>query len=213
MDILHTKLQRLEQYLKEQRSAVIAFSGGVDSAFLMRAAHRVLGQQAVAVTARSCAFPERELDEARALTKAEGIRHIEFDFPAFEVEGFAKNPPDRCYYCKTAILKEMKRIAETEGLACVIEGSNADDEKDYRPGAKAICEQGVLSPLKEAGLTKSEIGNGGFPPGTSSRRPALLPALLMGNRLQKKNCLWWSRRRIICMNRDLASFVCGFMER
>ena len=142
MDILHTKLQRLEQYLKEQRSAVIAFSGGVDSAFLMRAAHRVLGQQAVAVTARSCAFPERELDEARALTKAEGIRHIEFDFPAFEVEGFAKNPPDRCYYCKTAILKEMKRIAETEGLACVIEGSNADDEKDYRPGAKAICEQG-----------------------------------------------------------------------
>lgn len=157
MDILHTKLQRLEQYLKEQRSAVIAFSGGVDSAFLMRAAHRVLGQQAVAVTARSCAFPERELDEARALTKAEGIRHIEFDFPTFEVEGFAKNPPDRCYYCKTAILKEMKRIAETEGLACVIEGSNADDEKDYRPGAKAICEQGVLSPLKEAGLTKSEI--------------------------------------------------------
>ena len=157
MDALYKKLHFLEQYLGEQKSAAIAFSGGGDSAFLMTAAHRVLGEQALAVTARSAAFPKRELAEARELAKAEGIRHIEFDFPAFEVDGFAKNPPDRCYYCKTAILKQLRAIAEAEGIHCVIEGSNVDDADDYRPGARAVAEQGVLSPLKEAGLTKAEI--------------------------------------------------------
>lgn len=157
MDTLHLKLQFLEQYLKNLGSAAVAFSGGVDSAFLMAAAHRALGTAAIAVTARSCAFPRRELEEARKLARAEGISHIEFDFQAFRVEEFVKNPPDRCYHCKSAILKQMKEIAEAEGLACVIEGSNADDEKDYRPGAKAVYEQGILSPLKEAGLTKEEI--------------------------------------------------------
>lgn len=157
MDALYKKLHFLEQYLGERKSAAIAFSGGVDSAFLMTAAHRVLGEQALAVTARSAAFPKRELAEARELAKAEGIRHVEFDFPAFEVDGFAKNPPERCYYCKTAILKRMRAIAEAEGIHCVIEGSNVDDADDYRPGARAVIEQGILSPLKEAGLTKADI--------------------------------------------------------
>ncbi len=157
MDTLHTKLQLLEENLKKSGSAMIAFSGGVDSAFLMAAAHRVLGEAAIAVTARSCAFPKRELEEARELAKTEGIRHLEFEFPAFRVEGFAENPPDRCYYCKTAILKQIKKIAGEQGIAHVMEGSNVDDDKDYRPGARAIREQGILSPLKEAGLTKAEI--------------------------------------------------------
>lgn len=157
MDDLHTKLHLLEEYLRGLKKTAVAFSGGVDSAFLMVAAHRVLGEQAIAITARSCAFPERELKEAKDLAKEQGIRHIEFCFPAFEVKGFAENPPDRCYYCKTAILKQIKMIAKAEGIEHIVEGSNVDDVKDYRPGAKAIYEQGILSPLKEAGLAKEEI--------------------------------------------------------
>lgn len=157
MDNLHIKLQLLEQNLKKLQSAAVAFSGGVDSAFLMAVAHRTLGEAAIAVTARCCAFPRRELWQARELAKAEGIRHMEFDFQALGIKEFAENFSERCYYCKTAILKEIKRIAKEQGVVHVIEGSNVDDEKDYRPGAKAICEQGILSPLKDAGLTKAEI--------------------------------------------------------
>jgi len=157
MDHLQQKLEGLKQDLKSLGSAAVAFSGGVDSAFLLAAARQVLGDKVVAVTARSCTLPKRELEEARAFAQAGGIRHIEFDFPVFETEGFGDNPPDRCYHCKTAILKQIRAIAATEGILHVIEGSNVDDAGDYRPGMRAIQEQGVLSPLKAAGLTKAEI--------------------------------------------------------
>lgn len=157
MDAAHEKLDALKQFLAGLNSAAIAFSGGVDSTFLVKAAAEVLGDRAVAVTAVSAAFPKRELAEAKALAEDMGVRHILFAFPELSVPGFAENPPDRCYHCKTAILKEIHRIAEENGVDAVIEGSNADDAQDYRPGARAIREQGVQSPLKAAELTKAEI--------------------------------------------------------
>lgn len=157
MDEMHEKLSKLKQYLKKLEGVAVAFSGGVDSAFLAVVVHQVLGEQSLAVTAKSCAFPQRELIRARKLAKEEGIRHVEFEFSAFKVKGFAANPPDRCYHCKTAILKQIRTIAEREGMGYVVEGSNVDDIDDYRPGSRAILEQQVLSPLKEVGLTKNEI--------------------------------------------------------
>lgn len=157
MDSLHKKFELLKQNLQALGSAALAFSGGVDSAFLMKVAAEVLGEKALAVTAVSAAFPKREIEEAKAMAQEAGVRHILFDFPEMTVKGFAENPPDRCYHCKTALLTEIRRIALEKGMEYVIEGSNVDDDRDYRPGARAIREQGVLSPLKEAGLTKAEI--------------------------------------------------------
>lgn len=157
MDTLHEKLALLMENIEGMGSAAVAFSGGVDSTFLMKAAHRALGDRAVAITARSHAIPEREWKEAEELAKAEGIRHVMFDFPECDLKEFAQNPPDRCYYCKTAILGRMWEVAKQEGVAEIMEGTNADDEGDYRPGMRAVKEQKVKSPLKEAGLTKAEI--------------------------------------------------------
>ncbi|RGD91088.1 ATP-dependent sacrificial sulfur transferase LarE [Clostridiaceae bacterium AM27-36LB] len=157
MDILHEKLALLMENIKAMGSVAVAFSGGVDSTFLMKAAHKALGDKAVAVTARSHAISEREWKEAEELAKAEGIRHVMFDFPECDLKEFAQNPPDRCYYCKTVILRRMWEVAKQEGIAEIVEGSNADDESDYRPGMRAVKEQKVKSPLKKAGLTKAEI--------------------------------------------------------
>ena len=151
------KLERLRAQLREIGSAAVAFSSGVDSTFLLRVAHEELGENVVAVTAHSHSFPKRELDEAAAFCAREGVRHEIIDSEELDIPGFVANPPDRCYHCKKALFGKLVALAQANGLAAVLEGSNMDDDGDYRPGRRAIMELGVASPLHDAGLTKAEI--------------------------------------------------------
>ena len=151
------KLERLRERVRVIGSAVVAFSSGVDSTFLLRVAHEELGERVVAATIRSHTFPKRELDEAAAFCRAEGVRHVVIESEELDIPGFAENPPDRCYHCKRELFSKLLAFARENGLAAVLEGSNLDDDGDYRPGRRAIQELGIVSPLHEVGLTKDEI--------------------------------------------------------
>lgn len=151
------KLETLRNYLKKLGSAAIAFSSGVDSTFLLKVAHDELGENCIAVTAMSCSFPKRELDEARDFCAAEGIRQIVVESEELEIEGFCQNPKNRCYLCKRELFEKICKIAENENIAAIAEGSNLDDNGDYRPGLQAVAELGVKSPLRYSGLSKADI--------------------------------------------------------
>ena len=151
------KQEKLKSYLAELGSVVVAFSSGVDSTFLTKTAHEVLGDKVIAVTARSCSFPERELKEAVNFCKSEGIRHVICDSEELNIDGFSENPPNRCYLCKNELFTKIWGVARENGIMHVAEGSNMDDNNDYRPGHIAIQELGVKSPLRHAELTKNEI--------------------------------------------------------
>ena len=151
------KLERLRERLRIVGGAVVAFSSGVDSTFLLRVAHEELGERVIAATIRSHTFPRRELDEAVAFCRAEGVRHEVIDSEELDIPGFAENPPDRCYHCKRELFSKLLAFAHENGLAAVLEGSNIDDDGDYRPGRRAIRELGIVSPLHDVGLTKAEI--------------------------------------------------------
>ncbi len=152
-----SKLDILKNNLKQMERVAVAYSGGVDSTFLLKVAHDVMGDKAIAVTTCSAVHPEREFREAADFVQKAGIRHIVISSEELDIAGFADNPPNRCYYCKRELLTKTLEVAHSNNIQHVVEGSNADDTGDYRPGMQAVRELGVKSPLLEAGLGKEEI--------------------------------------------------------
>lgn len=155
---LEEKYKALQEELRAMKSVAVAFSSGVDSTFLLAAAVDTLGKDHVmAVTASSCSFPERERKEAQEFCEKRGIRQVIVVSEELDIEGFRHNPKNRCYLCKRELFEKILAIAEENHLAAVVEGSNMDDNGDYRPGLRAVEELGIKSPLRAAKLTKQEI--------------------------------------------------------
>jgi uncharacterized protein len=151
------KKEKLIRYLEGLDSLLVAFSGGVDSTFLLAIAHETLGNKVLAVTESSPTYPSRERQEAIRFTEEKGISHVVFQSDETHIPEFASNAPDRCYHCKKALSQELAKIAEERGIAHVAYATNVDDLTDYRPGLKAADEVGIMAPLVEAQLNKEEI--------------------------------------------------------
>lgn len=155
---IEDKYKTLREYIKSLESVAVAFSGGVDSTFLLKTAHDVLGDKAIAVTLASpFLFPERELNETKNFCEQNGIEQVICNSDELDIEGFKENPVNRCYLCKRGLFQDVIKIAREKNLKNVAEGSNMDDTGDYRPGLQAIKELDVKSPLKFAELYKNEI--------------------------------------------------------
>ncbi|HDJ22575.1 MAG TPA: ATP-dependent sacrificial sulfur transferase LarE [Candidatus Aminicenantes bacterium] len=156
-DKLWQKYERLKKIIESLEGVVIGFSGGVDSTFLLKAAHDVLGDKVLAVIATSETYPQREIEDALKLAQELGVRFKLIKTHELQDDNFRQNPPQRCYYCKKELFTKLKTIAQEKGFKWVLDGSNYDDLDDFRPGTKARDELGVRSPLQEAKLTKKDI--------------------------------------------------------
>ena len=154
---METKLAQLKSLLKGLGSVLVAYSGGVDSTLLSSLAHEILGERALAVTTSSPIFSHQEISQAQSLAQRLGLRHILIETSELDDPAFVANDPQRCYYCKRGLYQRLNSIANEEGLAFVVDGTNHDDQGDFRPGRKAAAELSVRSPLLEVGLTKEEI--------------------------------------------------------
>ena len=154
---LHDRATALDNRLRTMPSLIVAYSGGVDSAYLAWAATRVLGARALCVTADSPSYPERHRAMAKAIARDFGLQHEVIQTDEMTRPEYLANAPDRCYHCKHELYEQLTALARTRGIAAVADGNNADDRGDYRPGRRAAREFGVLSPLDDAGLTKADI--------------------------------------------------------
>lgn len=154
--VLDSRVQELSKSLRDLGRVVIAYSGGVDSAYLAAAAHEVLGEGAVAVTALSPSLARRELEDASELARSRGWNHLVLRTDELEREEYVRNGADRCYWCKTELLEVLQPFA-AERDAVIALGTNFDDLSDYRPGSKAAAQRGALTPLADAGLTKDDV--------------------------------------------------------
>ncbi|MBP5407298.1 ATP-dependent sacrificial sulfur transferase LarE [bacterium] len=154
---LNDKISALRDFFRSCGSAAIAFSGGVDSTFLLKVAHDELGENVLAVTVISPLIPKKEAIDAENFCKNENIRHFVLELDPLKIPGFKENPENRCYICKKEIFSKIISLAFENGIFTVCDGSNADDTGDYRPGMQAIQELGIKSPLLECGFTKKDI--------------------------------------------------------
>ena len=156
-EALQNKYDKLIDELKNCGSLAVAFSGGVDSAFLVYAAHEALGDNVLAVIAVTQSYPQHEAADAAKILKSYGVRHAQINVDQLAIPGFCENGAERCYYCKRALFGAIMAEANKRGITLVADGANTDDENDYRPGMRATAELGILSPLREAGFSKQDI--------------------------------------------------------
>ncbi|HZP43263.1 MAG TPA: ATP-dependent sacrificial sulfur transferase LarE [Candidatus Binatia bacterium] len=209
MTVVEAKVERLRALLGELPSALVAFSGGVDSSFLVRVAHDVLGDRCLALTTVSPATPAEDVEDAKRLAEAIGVPHLLIDANELAIAGYAENPLDRCYFCKDNLFTICGAEARRRGLAAVLDGANVDDLRDHRPGLRAAAEQGVRHLLVEADFTKAEIRAAsralGLPTWDRPASPCLSSRFPYGTRITEERLA-----RVAAAERLLRA--CGFEE-